>query len=157
MQVSFFLKGFRVHLANRIDPIDYRDANNLQKTHLERVKSVYASYYFFPLGDLDDLCFAKSCVQFFIQSSWRSITKNGLKNIDLEDSHILGPMLLGFQARQKDSKHYLRVFAGNQENGEAKEEYFSVREAMMLDTALSKAINSLAPQAEDLDTILDRY
>lgn len=148
--INFDYKGIRIETTADNQQIDYKDASNRQRTRFEREVRVFVHFWDFTIwnGSLQELAFVKSCLQYFMQGYWKRATKEGSK-IDLakglhhEDSRE-GRLSLYFVARQKDKKHYLQICL--QRAGKTVNEIFiDGQEAIMLDIALSKAINLLTP------------
>jgi len=148
--IDFDYKGIRVEATVDTQQIDYKDAGNRNRTRFERNVQVFVHFWDFVIwnGNLQELAFVKSCLQYFMQGYWKRASKEGSK-IDLakalhhEDARE-GRLSLYFIARQKDKKHYLQIClqrAGKTVN----EIYIDGQEAIMLDIALSKAINLLTP------------
>lgn len=148
--INFDYKGIRVEVTVDNLQVEYMDAGKHHRTRFERDVRVFVHFWDFVIwnGNLQELAFVKSCLQYFMQGYWKRATKEGSK-IDLtkflqkEDSRE-GRLSLYFVARQKDKKHYLQIClqcAGKTVN----EIYIDGQEAIMLDIALSKAINLLTP------------
>jgi hypothetical protein len=148
--INFDYKGIRVEATVDNQQIDYKDAGNRHRTRFERDVRVFVHFWDFTIwnGNLQELSFVKSCLQYFMQGYWKRASKEGSK-IDLakalhQEDGIEGRLSLYFVARQKDKKHYLQIClqrAGKTVN----EIYIDGQEAIMLDIALSKAINLLTP------------
>jgi len=155
--IEYWDEGVNIVVSKTTTAIEYKDANNIGRTRFEKQQEVSVSIagFEFNNGNLTEMCFARSCVQFFVQSSWRCKTKNGLTRIDLEEYLDHGKEALFFVARQKNNKHYLQVTRYVSETEEHDGTHLSVRQAMMLDQALGKAIGSMqaASDPEDLVTV----
>ena len=148
--INFDYKGIRIDATVDNQQIEYTDSSNRQRTRFERDVMVFVHFWDFTIwnGSLQELAFVKSCLQYFMQGYWKRAVKEGSK-IDLvkvlhrEDSRE-GRLSLYFIAKQKAKKHYLQIClqcAGKTLN----ELYIDGQEAIMLDIALSKAINLLTP------------
>jgi hypothetical protein len=148
--INFDYKGIRIEATANNQQIDYKDAGYRHRTRIERDVQVFVHFWDFVIwnGNLQELAFVKSCLQYFMHGYWKRTSKE-MSKIDLakclhhEDTRE-GRLSLYFIARQKDKKHYLQVclqLAGKTVN----EIYIDGQEALMLDIALGKAINLLTP------------
>ena len=148
--IEYHSDGINITISKTETAIEYRDTNNVGRTRFDKQLNVHVSInsFTFISGDLTELCFAKSCVQFFVQSSWRSKTKKGLSKIELVESLDHEDGELWFFARQKDQKNYLQIVSYIKETGKQEIIYLSVRESMMLDMALGKAMGSMQASAD---------
>ncbi|MEI6702901.1 MAG: hypothetical protein WCL71_05115 [Deltaproteobacteria bacterium] len=157
--IDFDFKGIRVEATADNQQVDYMDAGNRHRTRFERDVRVFVHFWDFVIwnGNLQELAFVKSCLQYFMQGYWKRATKEGSK-IDLakflhkEDTRE-GRLSLYFVARQKDKKHYLQIClqrAGKTVN----EIYIDGQEVIMLDIALAKAINLLTPCNHQSNSLL---
>lgn len=150
--INFDYKGIRVEAMADSQQVNYEDAGNRHRTRFERDVQVFVHFWDFLIwnGNLQELAFVKSCLQYFMQGYWKRTNKEGGK-IDLakclhqEDSRK-GRLSLYFVARQKNNRHYLQIClqrAGKTVN----EIYFDGQEVIMLDIVLAKAINLLTPNS----------
>lgn len=148
--INFDFKGIRIEATADNQQVDYKDAGNRPRTRFVRDVRVLVHFWDFVIwnGNLQELAFVKSCLQYFLQGYWKRATKEGCK-IDLakalhQEVAREGRLSLYFVARQKDKKHYLQIClqrAGKTVN----EIYMDGQEAIMLDIALAKAINLMTP------------
>jgi hypothetical protein len=147
--INFDYKGIRIEATVYNQQVDYKDAGNRCRTRFERDVRVFVHFWDFLIwnGNLEELAFAKSCLQFFMQAYWKRSGKETSK-IDLSKGlhhdDVKGRLSLYFIARQRDKKNYLQIClqrAGNTVN----EIYIDGQEAIMLDIAIAKAINFLSP------------
>ena len=151
--VDFEFKGIRVAATIGTRQINYKDAENRNRTRFERDIRVFVNFWDFTIwnGNLHELAFVKSCLQFFMQGFWKRSSKEGGK-IDLakvlhQENSREGRLSLHFVARQKNGKHYLQICL--QRAGQTLDEiYIDGQETIMLDIALSKAINLLTPSMQ---------
>ena len=152
--VDFEFKGIRINALVDMEQRTYKDADGRQKTRFDRNVSVGVRFWDFVIwnGDLHELAFVKSALQYFMQAYWKRSSKEGSK-IDLlkvlyrEDSHT-GQQSLHFTSRQKDKKHFLQICFVKQ-FVTVNEIYLDGQEVIMLDIAIGKAISLLAPTAAD--------
>lgn len=148
--IEFDYKGIQIVVAAENQQINYKDSGNHQRTRFERDLSVFVHFWDFVIwnGNLQELAFVKSCLQFFMQGYWKRSTKEGGR-IDLakglhHEDYGAGRTSLYFVARQKDKKHYLQISL--QQAGKIVNEiYLDGQETIMLDIAIAKAISILTP------------
>lgn len=148
--INFDYKGIRIEATADNQQINYKDAGNRHRTRFEREVMVFIHFWDFTIwnGNLQEMAFVKSCLQYFMQGYWKRATKEGSR-IDLakalhQEDAKEGRLSLYFVARQKNKTHYLQIClqrAGKTVN----ELYIDGQEVIMLDIALSKAINLLTP------------
>lgn len=147
--VEFNLKGISVKAIVEISRHDYKDASCRYRTRFDREVRVEADFWGFSIaGNLSELSFIKSTLSFFMQAYWKRTRKEGAK-IDLTKSlHHNAPngkrQSLAFVARQKANEQYLHICL-HQDGNKGGECYLDGQEVIMLDIALGKAINLLAP------------
>lgn len=132
-------------------------AANQSRTRLNRVTRVYVTFFAdFAIedGNLSDLTFVKSCTQYFIQSYWRHKNRQNSR-IDLAKGLVRATPegyrhSLCFTARQKNNQHYLHAYL-QEDDRTVSETYLDIQEAIMLDSALGKALNLLSPDPSHSD------
>ena len=148
--IEFEYKGIQIEVAAENQQINYKDSGNHHRTRFERDIRVFVHFWDFVIwnGNLQELAFVKSCLQYFMQGYWKRSNKEGGK-IDLakglhHEDFDAGRSSLYFVARQKDKKHYLQISL--QQAGETVNEiYLDGQETIMLDIAIAKAIALLTP------------
>jgi len=148
--IEFDYKGIQIVVAAENQQINYKDSGNHHRTRFERDLRVFVHFWDFVIwnGNLQELAFVKSCLQYFMQCYWKRSTKEGGK-IDLakglhHEDFGMGRSSLYFVARQKDKKHYLQISL--QQAGKIINEiYLDGQETIMLDIAIAKAISILTP------------
>jgi hypothetical protein len=128
----------------------YKDGGGHSRIRFDREVTVDVSFwdYDFQDGDLYELAFVRSILQYFMQAYWKRSSKEGSR---IELAKVLSrndrngkQESLCFAARQKDNRNYLQISLVKK--GEAvKEEYLEGQEVIMLDIALGKALNLLTP------------
>jgi len=148
--VEFEFKGISISSSVHMDERVYKDAGGHSRTRFDREVSVDVRFWNFDLrrGDLSQLAFIKSVLQYFMQAYWKRSTKEGsrielaksLARKDNKGNHET----LCFVARQKDKRNYLQITL-TKKGETVKEEYLDGQEVIMLDVALGKAINLLTP------------
>jgi len=131
---------------------DYDDARGNHRTRLEKNVSVFVHFWDFTIwnGNLQELAFIKSSLQYFMQCFWKRTNKEGSKIEFAKELHHegfpFGHQSLFFVARQKNKKHFLHVFL-SQEGNSVREIYLEGQEVIMLDIAIGKAISLLTPSS----------
>jgi len=148
--INFDYKGIQVEATVDNQQVDYKDAGSRHRTRFERDVRVFIHFWDFTIwnGNLQELAFVKSCLQYFMQCYWKRSTKEGGK-IEMakglhHEGYGEGRLSLYFVARQKDKKHYLQISL--QQAGETVNEiYLDGQETIMLDIAIAKAISLLTP------------
>jgi len=152
--IDFEFKGIRIKAMVEMEQRTYKDADGRQRTRFDRNVLVSARFWDFIIwnGNLNELAFVKSTLNYFMQCYWKRTSKEGSK-IDLlkvlyrEDSHT-GQQSLHFTSRQKDKKHFLQI-SFVQQFVTVNETYLDGQEVIMLDIAIGKAVSLLAPTAAD--------
>lgn len=148
--LTYDYKGIAIEAECEIRDNGLQDARQ-SRTRLNRVTRVYVAFFadfVIEDGNLSDLTFVKSCTQYFIQSYWRHKNKQNSR-IDLAKGLARAALegyrhSLCFTARQKNNQQFLHVYL--QENDRTvSETYLDIQEAIMLDSALGKALNLLSP------------
>jgi hypothetical protein len=152
--IEFNHKGIWVDAAVKVERRDYQDANYRQKTRFERNLTVRVHFWEFTIDQLQDLAFAKSILQYFMQAYWKRANKAGGK-IDLQkwisrDGHPATRPVLWFTPRQKGGKNYLHILHAKGITP-VNEAYLDGQEALMLDIVLGKCINLLSPRIVEGD------
>jgi len=147
--VRFDFKGITISASVYMIERSYKDSGR-SRIRFDRDVTVDVSFwdYDFRDGDLYELTFVKSILQYFMQSFWKRSSKQGsrieLDKILSHKDHHGQQETLCFVARQKDNRNYLQISLHRK--GEIiKEEYLDGQEVIMLDIALGKAINLLTP------------
>lgn len=150
--IEFDYKGIRISATAEISRLDFKDANNVNRTRFNRNVKVRVSFWSFDIDDdLYELAVVKSTLNYFMQSFWKRSSKMGTK-IELATSleHQFPEQKLSLIARQKNNKHSLEVSLT--ENGQQCEcIYLSGQEAILIDIAISKAIALLMPQTLEIN------
>lgn len=147
--IEFNLKGIRIEARVHVARQDYRDAGGHYRSRFDREVKVVARFWDFTInGDLTEFAFVKSTLNYFMHAYWKRSGKEASK-IDLakvlqHQSPHAGRQSLYFVGRQKEKKRFLHVCL--QQTGTKNTEcYLDGQEVIMLDIALGKAINLLAP------------
>ncbi len=148
--IEFDFKGIRIEATVEMEQHDYSDAGNRQRTRFDREVRVFVHFWDFTIwnGNLHELAFVKSVLNYFVQAYWKRSSKEGRK---IELVKVLehqntgkGRQSLYFVARQKNKMHFLQICL--QQNGKtANESYLDGQEVIMLDIAIGKAISLLTP------------
>jgi|GEM_PF-786324 len=150
--IEYDYKGIKVEATVEMEQHDYVDAGGHCRVRFEKNIKVGVRFWKFLVdGNLTELAFIKSTLNYFMQCYWKRTSKEGSR-IELmktihhsHKSHFVNPLSLGFMARQKNKKHYLEISL--LENGNpAGEVYLDGPEVLMLDIAIGKAISLLAPK-----------
>ena len=152
--IDFDFKGIRINALVDMEQRTYKDHDGRQKTRFDRNVSVGVRFWNFVIrnGDLCELAFVKSTLNYFMQAYWKRSSKEGSK-IDLakalhHNEFLMVPQSLYFTARQKDKKHFLHICL-QQRGVTVNEAYLDGQEVIMLEIAIGKAISLLAPTAAD--------
>ena len=148
--LEFNYKGIRINALYDMEQRTYKDHEDRKKTRFERNVRVDVRFwnFFISDGNLHELAFVKSTLQYFMQAYWKRSSKEGSK-IDLakalhRNEFLTIPQSLYFTARQKDKQHYLHICL-QQGSETTNESYLDAQEVIMLDIAIGKAISLLAP------------
>ena len=159
--IEFDFKGINIEARVEMIPHDYLDGDiryNRQRTRFDRNVKVFVQFWEFRIhnGNLYELAFIKSTLNYFIHSCWKRSIKEGGK-IDLDkalfhESSYVTPSSLHFVARQKDNKHFLHIFL--RQDGNVKECYLDLHEVTMLDIAIGKIISLLTPKVVEAQECL---
>lgn len=130
---------------------NFNDAFNTQRRRMEKCTVVTVAFWDFVVPN-SELIFIKSILQYFMSCYWKRGSKDGSK-IQLQKELVYYdgdiPKTLQLMARQKAKEHYLYVsllWRGLPAN----EVYIDAQEVMMLDIAISKAINLLMPEVMNI-------
>jgi hypothetical protein len=151
--INFNYKDITIVCSSFIVPHKYLDARKYERTRFEKKIKILISFWDFYIDskNLTDLAYAKSLLHVFVQWYWRRIGKSG-KRIDLakviSKTRFNGEIeTLCFTGRQKNGDHYLQI--GLRKNDEiVNEMYLEIQEIIMIDIALGKALNLMAPFPE---------
>ena len=149
--IEFDYKGVRISATAEMSRHDFKDANNINRTRLNRNVKVRVSFWSFDIyDDLYELSMVKSTLTYFMQAFWKRSSKQGAK-IELATAleHQFPKQALSLTARQKNNKHSLEISL--YENGLQSEcMYLTAQEVILLDVAISKAIALLTPQTLEM-------
>ena len=150
MRLEFNFKGITISVSVNVHEKGYKDGGGHSRIRFYREVTVDVSFwdYDFRDGDLYELAFVRSILHYFMQAYWKRSSKEGsrieLAKVLSRKDHNGKQEALCFAARQKDKRNYLQISLVKK--GETiKEEYLDGQEVIMLDIALGKAINLLAP------------
>ncbi len=113
--VEFDFKGITIDVAVEMTPHDYTDSDKRKRKRFDREVRAYVQFWEFRIdrGNLYELAFVKSTLNYFMQAYWKRSSKEGSK-IDLNKSLYHGSRhephsSLHFVARQKEKKHFLSL------------------------------------------------
>ena len=147
--IEFEFKGIKVEATFNIERYDYRDSGGRYKTRFDRNVKVTVKFWDFTIHDnFTEFAFVRSTLNYFMHCYWKRTSKEGhkielAKELHYEDVYA-GKKSLIFTARQKDKKHFLQICL-QQGGSMLNEVYLDGQEVIMLDIAISKAINLLSP------------
>lgn len=150
--VEYQYKGIKVEATAEMSQHDYVDAGGHCRARFDRNVKVVARFWSFAIdGNLTELAYVKSILNYFMQCYWKRTSKEGsrielAKMIHHDDKNPHGiHHSLNIIARQKNKKHYLEfsLFENINPVGEV---YLDGQEVIMLDIALGKAITLLTPK-----------
>lgn len=147
--MEFDFEGIKVIATAEMKQINYKDERKGISTRHERVVNVVVYFWNFAInGDLYELAFVKSSLQFFMQAYWKRANKEGAKikfeKVLCRKDKLYGHQSLCFDARQKANEYSLHI--SYQSGGRTLNEvYLDGQEVVMLDIAIGKAISWLAP------------
>jgi len=154
--IEYDYKGIKVGATVEMEQHDYVDAGGHCRARFDRNAKVVVQFWSFSIdGNLTELAYIKSTLNYFMQCYWKRTSKEGSR-IELakmihhsHESYFINPLTLNLMARQKNKMHYLEISLF--ENGmPAGIVYLDGQEVIMLDIALGKAISLLTPKvAED--------
>jgi hypothetical protein len=152
--INFDFRGISISVYAHMDERIYKDAGGHARTRFDREVSVDVRFWDYDLryGDLHELAFVKSILNYFMQAYWKRSSKEGsrieLAKVLSRKDYKGNQEALCFVARQKDKRNYLQISLAKK--GETvKEEYLDGQEVIMLDIALGKAFNLLTPTSSD--------
>ena len=146
--IDFEFKEICVNATVEIARREFRDSQGHHLNRFDRNTRVKVSFWNFVIdNDLYQLAMVKSTLNYFMQAYWKRSSKGGSKielATALEHGDLFTLQSLNLIARQKNGIQYLEVSVA--EDGKpAGEVYLSAKEVIMLDIAISKAINLLTP------------
>jgi hypothetical protein len=147
--VNFEFKDIRVEVTVNMERHDYKDTTGHYRSHYRREAVVNVNFWDFVIcNNLYELALVKSTLNYFMQAYWKRSSKQGTKielSTSLEHGDFLTLQILNLIAKQKNNVYSLEVSLTN--NGQLLAPiYLSAQEVIMLDIAISKAINFLTPQ-----------
>jgi hypothetical protein len=146
--IDFEFKGICVNATVEIARREFRDSQGHHLNRFDRNTRVKVSFWNFVIdNDLYQLAMVKSTLNYFMQAYWKRSSKAGSKielATALEHDDVFNLQSLNLIARQKNGIQYLEVSVAEDGNP-AGEVYLSAKEVIMLDIAISKAINLLTP------------
>lgn len=146
--LKFEYKDIVIEARAELQRYDYKDANNIGRTRFDKSVLIKVQFWHFVIyNDLYDFSVIKSALQYFMQAYWKRSSKQGGK-IDLSTSieHNDTNKVLQFVARQSKHKYSLEVSLYEQGDNLSANMYLTGQEVIMLDVALTKAINLLVPE-----------
>jgi len=151
---KFEFKDIWIEARGEMERYDYEDSTNHYRSHYNRNTVVTVNFWNFVIcNDLYELAMVKSALNYFMQAYWKRSTKQGAK-IELATSleHGVDDTLqkLNLIAKQKNNVYSLEVSLTDIKHQFAPI-YLSGQEVIMLDIAISKAINILTPEAVYID------
>ncbi len=150
--INFNYKEFWIHAVTesirREYPALVQGKRNIVRYEKESKCLLHFGKFAIDDGNLTEFAFVKAVLQVFIHRCRQRVTKEGGR-IDLQtflprDENFAKSPKLWFSARQKDKKHYLCVFLES-EDTITNQVYLDELEVIMLDIAISKVINLMAP------------
>ncbi len=147
--VRYDFKGIKVEAKVLVDRQDYRDGGGHYKSRIDKNSKIVVRFWGFTIaGCLTELAFVKSTLNYFMQCYWKRTSKEGSK-IELIKTLCRefgkdDEQKLFLIARQKNKKHFLQICL-QQKGSTVNECYLDGQEVIMLDIAIGKAINLLAP------------
>lgn len=149
--MEFDFKRITISAMVEMGQYDYKDADNRRRTRFERAVRVQVRFWDFGIenGNLQELAFVKSVLNYFMQAYWKRSSKQGGR-IDLaktlhRKTLYGGRQSLCFTARQKNNQHFLQICL-TQDGATVDEVYLDGQEVIMLDIAIGKAISLLPPR-----------
>ena len=151
--IEFDYKGIKIDATVVMTRQDYRDSGGRYKSRFDRdVKVIVVLFRYFTIdGNLTELVYVKSILNYYMQAYWKRSSKEGSK-IDLakvlhhgEEDHFGEQLSLNFIARQKNKRHFLEISLISNSTL-VMETYLDGQEVLMLDIALGKAISLLTPE-----------
>jgi len=155
--IEYDYKGIKVEATAEISQHDYVDAGGHCRARFDRNTKVVVRFWSFTIdGNLTELAYVKSILNYFMQCYWKRTSKEGgridlAKMIHHDDKNPHGiHHSLNIIARQKNKKHYLE-FSLFENIDPAGEVYLDGQEVIMLDIALGKAITLLTPKVVECD------
>lgn len=150
--IEYDYKGIKVEATAEMAQHDYEDAGGHSRARFDRNAKVVVRFWSFTIdGNLTELAYVKSILNYFMQCYWKRTSKEGSR-IDLakvihhSDKNLISyPQSLNLMARQKNKKHYLEIslYTNGVPDGGI---YLDGQEVIMLDIALGKAISLLTPK-----------
>jgi len=155
--IEYDYKGIKVEATAEMSQHDYVDAGGHSRARFDRNARVVVRFWSFAIdGNLTELTYVKSILNYFMQCYWKRTSKEGnrielAKSIEHYDKHHReNPQTLNFMARQKNKKHYLEIslYTNGVPDGET---YLDGQEVIMLDIALGKAITLLTPKVVEYE------
>ena len=155
--IEYDFKGIKVEATVEMTQQDYRDAGGHYRSRFDRHGRIAVRFWGFTIeGDMTELAFVKSILNYFMQCYWKRTSKEGSK-IELakflrHEHKREGEQKLFFIARQKNKKHFLQICL-QQRGTTVNECYLDGQEVIMLDIALGKAINLLSPAVIECDAM----
>ncbi|WP_298268564.1 hypothetical protein [Geobacter sp.] len=155
--IKFDFNGIKIEATVEMKQHDYRDSGGHYRSRADRNGKVVARFWGFTIdGDLTELAFVKSMLNYFMQCYWKRTSKEGSK-IELakflcHETKKEGQQKLFFIARQKNKKHFLQI-CFQQRGATVNECYLDGQEVIMLDIAIAKAISLLSPAVIESDAV----
>jgi hypothetical protein len=155
--IEYDYKGIKVEATAEMAQHDYTDAGGHCRVRFDRNAKVAVRFWSFTIdGNLTELAYVKSILNYFMQCYWKRTSKEGsridlAKRIRHGDENPYGiHHSLNIIARQKNKKHYLEfsLFENTNPVGEV---YLDGQEVIMLDIALGKAITLLTPKVVECE------
>ena len=155
--VEYYYKGIKVEATVEMAQHDYVDSGGHSRARFDRNAKVVVRFWSFTIdGNLTELAYVKSTLNYFMQCYWKRTSKEGsridlARRIQHSDKNPFGIQhSLNIIARQKNKKHYLEISLFDQSNPVG-EVYLDGQEVIMLDIALGKAITLLTPRVEECE------
>lgn len=155
--IEYDYKGIKVEATVEMEQHDYVDAGGHCRARFDKNAKVRVHFWKFIVeGNLTELAYIKSTLNYFMQCYWKRTSKEGSRIELMKSVHhchenpFVHPLSLCFMARQKNRKHYLEIslFVNGNPSGEV---YLDGQEVLMLDIAIGKAISLLTPKVDEIE------
>jgi len=157
MTLNYETEAISVDISSHLKKYNYKDASHREKTRFDRQMNIVVRFWdFYSRNDLHELAVIKGTLSYFIHGYWKRSGKDVCKlNIEQEiwqenPSSYGWPInnwVLRFADRQKNKVNFLHISLHKNETLD-EEIYLDIQDALILEIAVSKAMQLLSPITE---------
>jgi len=147
MKLSYETEAINVEIRSHVEEYDYMDVNKREKTRFERQMKVLVRFWdFHSRSNLQDLAVIKGVLSYYTHGYWKRSGKEIYK-LNINQELRQDTLVLRFADRQKNKMNFLYISLHKNE-ALVSETYLDIQEAIILEVAVSKAMQLLSPTTD---------